>query len=462
MDKTLTKQGELKVLWLCVGSPRNIQGTGKQQKRLPAPGAEPTHPRSLGYGLATDFPPYRFICLAVQTGRFLCYVLCMRLFIALSLALAQPAFADADPPRVYGQDGPVQIAGGMEVVFDWTHDRCEDHHFADLPVRAWRDDDGVTLVLSHDIARTMTGPDFNNLTVNCEILMQSTRDRDPSNFANTEWIAATYLQGDTIHALIHNEHQGHRYTDCPSYDYFSCWYNTITYARSDDGGVSFAHGVPAPAHLVASIPEQYAPEEGVFGAFSPSNIIAHDGHFYAFFKVQTYPLGSQHTCLMRTADLANPDSWRYWDGAGFNGLFADPYRDDLRAMRATTCTPIALPQIAQMYEGVSFNTELEQFILIGTTSDPSLSPNPYGVFYATSDDLITWSHRVPLLEVRLPWRATGAETVYLYPTLIDPNSESANFDTTGATAHLYFTRLNFGSGNLDRDLIRMPVTITSQ
>ncbi|MBY4893376.1 hypothetical protein KUL25_11435 [Rhodobacteraceae bacterium N5(2021)] len=372
--------------------------------------------------------------------------------------LSSPAFADADPPRPF-PEGPVQISGPAEVVFDWTIDRCNDRHFADLPVRAFRDDGAVTLILPHDASHRMRGPDFDNLHADCAVLLASTIDQHPDQFANYEWIAASFLQGDTVHALIHNEYQGNRYLGCDTYDYFSCWYNTITYARSDDGGATFGHPIAPPAHLVASIPEQYAPDEGIFGAFSPSNIIEHDGFFYAFIKMQTYPLGSQHTCLMRTATLGDPDSWRYFDGAGFTGVFADPYRDDLRALRATTCTPLALPEIAQMYESVTWNTALQRFILIGTSSDPSRDPNPYGFYYALSEDLITWQRRTPLLEVRLPWRATGRETVYLYPALIDHGSESVNYETTGADAYLYFTRLNFGSGDLDRDLLRMPVTI---
>lgn len=374
-------------------------------------------------------------------------------------ALTAPVFADADPPRAYGE-GPVQISGAAEVVFDWTTDRCADHHFADLPVRAFQDEQGINLILSHDVTRRMRGPDFDNLRVGCDILLTSTRALQPDQFANTEWIAATYAQGDTVHALLHNEYQGNRYPECATADYFSCWYNTITYARSDDSGSTFAYPIAPPDHLVASIPEGYAPDEGIFGAFSPSNIIAQGGYFYAFFKAQTYPLETQHTCLMRTQTLGDPDSWRFFDGAGFNGVFADPYRDDLRAMRATTCTPIALPQIAQMHESVTWNTALDRFILIGTSSDPSRAPNPYGFYYALSEDLISWTMRTPLLEARLPWRANGRETVYLYPTLIDHDSDSVNFETTGATAHLYFTRLNFGSGDLDRDLIRMPVRIT--
>ena len=72
---------------------------------------------------------------------------------------------------------------------------------------------------------------------------------------------------------------------------------------------------------------------------------------------------------------------------------------------------------------------------------------------------MTWERRIPLLEVRLPWRAQGPETTYLYPTLIDHSAPRQNFDTSGSEAYLYFTRLNFGSGHLDRDLMRVRVEI---
>jgi hypothetical protein len=374
--------------------------------------------------------------------------------------LASQAVADADPPRVFPQNGPIQVAGEIEVVFDWTHDRCDDDHIPDLPVRAFRDDTGrISLILSHYEARRMTGTDFRDLRVDCAPLMTSDRDPAPDMFSNHEWIAATWIEGETVHALVHNEHQGNRYPGCDSFDYFSCWYNTITYARSNDAGASFDRVIPAPDHLVASIPQTYAPDEGIFGAFSPSNIIEHDGAWFAFIKVHSYPFGEQHVCLMRTETLDDPDSWRYWTGSAFEGRFADPYRDDLRALRATTCTPIALPEIAQMYEGITWNTALERFVLVGTSSDPSREPNPFGFYYALSEDLVTWEPRVPLLEVRLPWRAQGSETTYLYPTLIDHGAPGQNFDVSGAEAFLYFTRLNRGSGHLDRDLMRVRVEI---
>lgn len=134
----------------------------------------------------------------------------MRRLFAICLACASPAFADADPPRI-AAEGPVQVTGPAEVVFDWTTDRCDDRHFADLPVRAFRDADGINLILPHDVTRRMRGPNFDDLRVECEVLLASTIDQNPDQFANYEWVAATYAQRDTVHALIHNEYQGNRY-----------------------------------------------------------------------------------------------------------------------------------------------------------------------------------------------------------------------------------------------------------
>lgn len=43
----------------------------------------------------------------------------------------------------------------------------------------------------------------------------------------------------------------------------------------------------------------------------------------------------------------------------------------------------------------------------------------------------------------------------LYPSLLDPASESPNFETNGSTAYLYYTRNNAGQASFDRDLDRV-------
>jgi hypothetical protein len=45
------------------------------------------------------------------------------------------------------------------------------------------------------------------------------------------------------------------------------------------------------------------------------------------------------------------------------------------------------------------------------------------------------------------------------PLALDSERESRNFEMTGKTAYLHFTRHNSGQGSLDRDLVRVPVEI---
>ncbi len=384
-----------------------------------------------------------------------------------SVLLASSGFADQHPPKPVAPsgDGPhLQAHGEIETVLDWSTQSCGPAHFADLPARAFRDDQNqVQMIISHHFNRRMIGPELSQLAVECDLIMGSTQKPDPEFYAFREWIAAPYtIDGKQIHALVHNEFQGNSINRiiCPSGNIFNCWYNAITYVQSNDSGASYAHIQNPPEHLVATIPHTYVADAGVIGAFAPSNIIAHDGYFYAYFKAQLPPDGVQRTCLMRTDDLGDPKAWRFWTILGFEGEFIDPYRQPEASVFRATCDPIDINNIAEIYESITWNTALEKFVLVGTSNDPSRADNYHGFYYALSDDLINWERRKPLLEARLPWRVSDPHIpVYLYPALLDPDSESRNFETTDGSMYLYFTRLNEGQSGLDRDLVRMRVDV---
>ncbi|NIP53479.1 MAG: hypothetical protein GWN00_05405 [Aliifodinibius sp.] len=112
-----------------------------------------------------------------------------------------------------------------------------------------------------------------------------------------------------------------------------------------------------------------------------------------------------------------------------------------------------------MNESITFNTYLNRYVLVGISADWLDNREVWGFYYSFSDDLIHWTHRKLLVEIELPWTVEfpGSDTSYLYPTLLDPESPSMNFETTDNTAYLYYTRNNFGHGSLDRDLIRVLV-----
>ena len=80
----------------------------------------------------------------------------------------------------------------------------------DAPARAFRDADGkVQLIATHFINRRMVGDTLNSVKQDCNIIMDSHKNPDPSQFNDREWITSVYtLDGKTIYALVHNEYQG--------------------------------------------------------------------------------------------------------------------------------------------------------------------------------------------------------------------------------------------------------------
>ncbi|MCJ7735325.1 MAG: hypothetical protein MUP11_12355 [Anaerolineales bacterium] len=361
-------------------------------------------------------------------------------------------------------DPTLRIMGEVETVFDWTTDRCANHNIPDLPLRAFRGADGqVQAISSSDNNYRFLGPDLNNLTIDCNKIMSSRYNPDPAQYTDAEWIAATYTEdGQTIYALIHNEYQGHMHPgQCPQNDYFSCWDNSITLGISIDGGKTYSEALDPPGHLVARFPYPYLAGAGPEGFRGPSNIIkGEDGYYYNFFNVSEYQTQNQWVCLMRTDDLSQPGSWRFWDGTGFDGRFADPYTEAITDPGQHICPPLDQDAIGHgLNDSITYNTTLERYVLVGNSADWLDNRNVWGFYYSFSADLVHWSARKLLVEIELPWTVEfpGSDLSHLYPSLLDPESESRNFETTGKTAYLYYTRNNFGHGSLDRDLIRVPV-----
>jgi hypothetical protein len=366
-------------------------------------------------------------------------------------------------PDIWGEPDLV-VTGAEEVVFDWTNDRCEDENIPDLAVRAFRNgDDQVNLLLAHPNTYRMIGPRLDALRMDCDPVSKSLKLADPAMFADRTWIASTYTtDGLTVYALGHNEYQGHTHPGyCPPAEYFPCWYNTITLFVSTDGGVTFLPAADPPGHFVAGLPVQYQAGDGPYGLRAPSNIIqGPDGFFYAFVNLASERSERQYVCAMRTKDLGDPASWRFWDGAGFEGRFINPYLEPDADPADHLCQPYFPDQIGHsLNESITYNTVMERFVLIGISADTIDGREVWGFYYSTSRDLQDWTRRELLMEVPLPWTVedAGSDLSFLYPSLLDPDSADLNFGTTDDEAYLYFTRHNFGQGSLDRDLIRVPV-----
>jgi hypothetical protein len=326
----------------------------------------------------------------------------------------------------------------------------------------------VQLIAAHFENRRMIGPDLDHLRPDCRPVLRSGEDPRPEAFDDREWIAALHTEdGRTVHALLHDEFQGHRHAGaCPQDEYEPCWYNAVTAAVSRDGGDSYSHA-RAPAHLVAALPYRYRAGTGPAGFFSPSNIVRSpdDGRFYALLVAEGRGAQRTGTCVMRTDDLADPDGWRAWDGERFSVRFADPYAEDVDPAEHL-CAPIAFPEIGTMHESLTFNAHLGRWVLVGMATGPAteaVERPSWGVWYSTSDDLVDWSPRRLLMRRERPSSfRCGDDPPILYPSLIDPASPGRSFETTGRHAFLYFTRFNVEACRLsfDRDLVRVPVELS--
>jgi hypothetical protein len=372
--------------------------------------------------------------------------------------------------------GPsVTAVGPEQTVFKWSTDACEPLDIPDTPARAFRDASGrVQMLASHYVTRRMVGPTLDSVQHQCTILLDSTFNPDPAAFEDKNWLASPYtLDGQTVYALLHDEYQGYTHAGrCdPSYqgtEVLRCWFNAITFARSTDGGDSYQLA-PRSSRIVASLPYPYAAGDGPYGLFSPSNIVYRPSDGYYYVMVANYrPFKAQPkgTCLLRTQNLAEPGSWRSWDGTAFSVSFLDPYSGSNARPAGHVCRPVSPDQIGVMTSSLTYNTYFRKFILIGGSSaqNPKTGRTVYGFFYSLSSDLIHWAPQHLLMRADFPWTyQCGSEKPALNPSILDPNSASRNFETTGQTVDLYFTRSNFsyGSGHcwwsLDRDLVRVPI-----
>jgi hypothetical protein len=324
----------------------------------------------------------------------------------------------------------------------------------------------VHLIASHYVNRAMTGPDLDHLERRCPVIMRSAYDPRPAEFADHEWIASTYTtDGNTVFALIHDEYQGNKHPGrCPSDVYEKCWYNAVTLARSSDGGNSFTHARVPPGHLVAEIPYRYTPDAGRYGVFQPSNIIYResDGYYYSLAFVERHQAQKPGTCVLRTRDLGDPSSWRAWDGDAFGVRFVNPYVGDATASDDHLCLPASPKQIGTMSLSLTYSTYFGKYLLVGMAGEYSAQERRtvWGFYYSLSDDLIDWAQRKLIREAEMPWTyRCGDADPLAYPSVLDPKSESRNFETTGRRPYLYFTRFHYANcrQTLDRDLVRVPI-----
>jgi hypothetical protein len=363
----------------------------------------------------------------------------------------------------------VAITGPEETIYDYSTQACDPIDNADGTANAFRDGAGrLQIIMSQPFNRRLIGTNFNNLTHDCSISMGSDQSPFPWEFNDAEWVASTWAQADgDVYGLVHSEYHGLAHPGwCPGNIFIKCRYNTVTLAKSTNNGDTFTQ-LPSPNHLVASFPYPYWPDQpGRYGIFSPSNLFEKDGYLYTFLLLSaSVKEQAPGACLMRTReqDLDDPHSWRAWDGTGFNSRFINPYLESAEPIRRHICQPVDPDKIGTMQRSIVFNTQLNKYILTGVSAkfDSVRGEDVTGFYYSTSDDLIHWTEKQLLMEVETQQsHLCGDPDVRVYPSFIDHDSPSRNFETIDNTTYLYYTLWHYTpqctAGN-DRDMMRIPI-----
>jgi hypothetical protein len=367
--------------------------------------------------------------------------------------------------------------GAKEVVYDYTTDHCPDLVLPgkpplvdspDQPTRFVRAEDG-SLVLLNGLYLSR-GKDFGSLKRDCsQPPFVTAYLSTPESYENDEMLWAVYREGDRWHGLVHNEFHDPVASTCRPGDSSPsnpCWYNSITYALSTDGGRSFSKPF-APAHVVAPAPNAWVPptQQASYyyseGYFSPSNIVrANDGYYYAVMSVTPFPLGPGGWCAMRTPQLGDPASWRAWDGTGFNLRMTSPY---VTGSAAPVCQPM---QKAMASGHLVYSTYIGRYVQVAQSQQWIGGRKVCGIYFSLSSDLVHWSEEQLLAETNAfddcPLTPTDPGVLetkrQMYSSIIDHGDTTINFERTGRNAHLYYTRIN--DGGLDRDIVRVPITFT--
>jgi hypothetical protein len=329
-----------------------------------------------------------------------------------------------------------ELIGPEQVVFD-TRNACEQIDIPDAPARAFRDQDGtVHLIATHYVARAMIGPSLDQLRRDCHVIYRSPQDSNPGHFQDNNWLYSFYTtDGRQVAALVHSEYDADQIPGmCATpKDPNNCWWNTITFAHSFNGGYSFDVPEP-PQNLVAALPYRYTVgnRAGAYGYSEPTNIVRVGTFYYALINEWPYMAQKGGACLIRTSDLFNSRSWRAWDGKEFNVRFANPYRETIANPEEHVCTPVLSGEADSLLQ----HTKTGNFVVTQFVHDD-------GIYILVSHDLIHWSNSSLLVKLRHLSGPDGLRNwTYGYVSMLDPSSTDQNFSTISDTPYVYFVRMD--------------------
>ena len=333
-------------------------------------------------------------------------------------ALAALALAARGAPARAPAAAPAPAASFSSVphmVYNWSRDHCPryapmppaacvpdilEHCDPDVPdacTRAWAPAaGGVRMLGSVDgVSRLQTGASLVALAHNCSaVYANATYDADPAHFRGHEWVEApAVVSADAVFALTHVDTHDAR---------GAYLYTSITLFASADGGATFAPARPPPGHLVAATPYDNSNlSTGVQGVgFGMPSSVLRDPATGLFYVMLLSSWGENvrgqkgGLCLLRTADISDPGSWRAWNGSAFSAtLNASPLLGPVPYPDAHTCEPLrdaAGDVLAMRHLSLLWSSFYKRYLLFGEASGAG-ALGGRGWAFSLSDDLLNWS-----------------------------------------------------------------------
>jgi hypothetical protein len=345
----------------------------------------------------------------------------------------------------------------MRVMSAYTERRCPEDYITDAPLRALRKADGQIWALAADGHNWfLTGTSLLSLSTTCAPAMQSGMSDEELAHDYESWIQATYSKdGTNVFGLVSEALEGHGgsypcYTKAESQN---CWINTITAAFSRDGGSRFIL-YPVGKRVVAESNRKYDPSQhGLIGYLTTSNIVSNGSSYFVFIYVNADPSGGQAkgNCLFESKSLFDTQSWFAWSGNGFNAVTRKEGRRE-----AQPCTPLAPSLLDQPVRSLTYWSKYKVWVatFFSRRATPSVGRVP-GIFMSTSRDLLNWSDPTLVMQAHQQREPGECNDFIRYPSILDPDSASRNFDTIDSGREILTFTYNFVTGchgSYNRDL----------
>jgi hypothetical protein len=370
-------------------------------------------------------------------------LLCLLL---LNVTSWKRAFAEAPDER------PIKVisVGKPKIIYDTARDGCNKLDTPDSAARAIRDSKGqihlfFRVSIDHEKNREMIGPDFAHLRPSYDVAYQGAVNKDPAAYNDNQWLSSFFVENHTVFALVHNEwHANENRALCPSGSP-DCNEESISQVYSKDDGFHFT-AYPAGKGFVAAFPFRYQIPKHFFGISGPTNILKHGGFYYTM-VAQIHPTDQSLNgiCVLRTANIADPSSWRGWNGHDFSITFVNPYHVNVAYEAKHICIPLENKALFNT-SCLSWMPSRQSFLAVTRRqrwdkSRPDLIDDTPGVYISESRDMINWSRPSLLLS-----DADAGGLEQRYPSLIDPNSNDASFTTLGPNPILFTVTSIKGAG----------------